>query len=292
MIIKVHVIIDTDACFSGCLICIWIYILIAVGGLIATTMNTVMNNYQTLHIMGMVSGITNSAITAFLGGDDVQISEAFIKGYMTGFGIGAVMYVVAAYEIMTIAEMCMLMAASNTVMSVVLAFVAASSGNTKAVLVYGTLSVLSFYTFCKLYNANCTVDIVGNKGSVRVEFDNSDPYSPKLNGEKVNAGTPYETGADGENYVAEQLGMDHNTTKVPVNGRNRIPDFYDAEQRLVVEVKNVEKLSYTSQLRDYVQIAQERGTVLTLYVRKNTTFTGPLQYAIDQGLIELEYFPW
>lgn len=206
MIIKVHVIIDTDACFSGCLICIWIYILIAVGGLIATTMNTVMNNYQTLHIMGMISGITNSAITAFLGGDDVQISEAFIKGYMTGFGIGAVMYVVAAYEIMTIAEMCMLMAASNTVMSVVLAFVAASSGNTKAVLVYGTLSVLSFYTFCKLYNANCTVDIVGNKGSVRVEFDNSDPYSPKLNGEKVNAGTPYETGADGENYVAEQLG--------------------------------------------------------------------------------------
>ena len=119
----------------------------AVGGLVATTINTVINNFQTLNAMGIISGLTNSAITAFLGGSDMEIGEAFFKGYVTGFGLGAVMYVVAAYEIMTIAEMCLIMAGSNTVMSVVLSIVAVNSGNTKAALVYGTLSILSFFTF-------------------------------------------------------------------------------------------------------------------------------------------------
>ncbi len=134
--------------------------------------------------------------------------------------------------------------------------------------------------------------VVGNKGTVRVEFDNSDPYSPKLNGKKITVGTPYETGVDGENYVAGQLNMEHNTTPVEVNGRNRFPDFYNEKEHLVVEVKNVEKQSYTLQLRDYVQLAQDNGTVLILYVRKNTVLTGPLQKAVNQGLIELRYFPW
>lgn len=248
----------------------------AIGGLVATTINTVINNYQILNIMGIISGITNSAITAFLGGNDAEIGDAFFKGYVTGFGIGAVMYVVAAYEIITIAQMCMIMAASNTVMNVVLAFVSASSGNTKATLVYGTLSILSLVTFCELYNVSCTVDIVGDKGSVRVDFDNSDIYSPKYNGKKINAGTPNEKGVDGENYVAQQLKESHNTTKVEVNDRNRIPDFYNEKEGLVVEVKNVEKQSYTLQLKDNVKIAQDNKTTLILYVRKNTVLTKSL----------------
>ncbi len=88
----------------------------------------------------------------------------------------------------------------------------------------------------------------------------------------------------------QRLGRPHNTT--PVNGRDRIPDFYNAEKRLVVEVKNVEKQSYTLQIKDYVQLAQDNGTILILYVRKNTVLTGPLQDAINQGLIELRYLPW
>lgn len=264
----------------------------AIGGLVATTINTVINNYQILNIMGIISGITNSAITAFLGGNDAEIGDAFFKGYVTGFGIGAVMYVVAAYEIITIAQMCMIMAASNTVMNVVLAFVSASSGNTKATLVYGTLSILSLVTFCELYNVSCTVDIVGDKGSVRVDFDNSDIYSPKYNGKKINAGTPNEKGVDGENYVAQQLKESHNTTKVEVNDRNRIPDFYNEKEGLVVEVKNVEKQSYTLQLKDNVKIAQDNKTTLILYVRKNTVLTKSLQEAIDNGIIELRRLPW
>ena len=68
----------------------------------------------------------------------------------------------------------------------------------------------------------------------------------------------------------QRLGRPHNTTPVKVNNRDRIPDFYDRDTALIVEVKNVEKQSYTLQLRDYVQLAQDKGTILILYVRKNT----------------------
>ena len=89
-----------------------------VGTLVATTISTVYNNFDTLNAMGIISGLTNSAITAFLGGSDMEITKAFVTGYLTGFGLGAVMYVAAAYEIMTIAQMCMIMAAANTTMSI------------------------------------------------------------------------------------------------------------------------------------------------------------------------------
>lgn len=54
-------------------------------------------------------------------------------------------------------EMCLIMAASDAVMSAVLSIAAVNSGNMKTALVYGTLSILSLITFCKLYNANCTI---------------------------------------------------------------------------------------------------------------------------------------
>ena len=90
----------------------------AVGTLVATTISTVYNNFDTLNAMGIISGLNNSAITAFLGGSDMEITKAFVTGYLTGFGLGAVMYVAAAYEIITIAQMCMIMAAANTTMSI------------------------------------------------------------------------------------------------------------------------------------------------------------------------------
>ncbi len=147
----------------------------AVGTLVATTISTVYNNFDTLNVMGIISGLTNSTITAFLGGSDMEITKAFLKGYATGFGLGAVMYVVAAYEIMTIAQMCMIMAAANTTMSMVMTIGAIVSENKKEAIVYGTLSILSLFTFCKLYNANCTIDIIGEKGNVKVKYDNSNP---------------------------------------------------------------------------------------------------------------------
>lgn len=46
-------------------------------------------------------------------------------------------------------------------------------------------------------------------------------------------------------------------------------------------------LSYTAQLRDYVAHAQANGMRFDLYVRESTRLTGPLQQAVDDGLINL-----
>ena len=152
----------------------------AVGTLVATTISTVYNNFDTLNAMGIISGLTNSAITAFLGGSDMEITKAFVTGYLTGFGLGAVMYVAAAYEIMTIAQMCMIMAAANTTMSMVMTIGAIVSGNKKEAIVYGTLSILSLFTFCKLYNYNCTVDVIGDKGSARIGWEYNNPEEVQI----------------------------------------------------------------------------------------------------------------
>jgi hypothetical protein len=65
----------------------------------------------------------------------------------------------------------------------------------------------------------------------------------------------------------------------------RIPDELNATT--LGEVKNVGSLSYTSQLRDFAAYAQQNGLAFNLYVRGSTTFSGPLQQAIDSGQINL-----
>ena len=264
----------------------------AVETFVGTTINTIINNFQTLNCLGIVSGLTNAGITEFLGGSDKDITLAFFKGYGMAFGVGAIMYVAAAYEVVSLAQMCMFMAGSSSVMSLILSIVALNTEHPKEALVYYAFSIISLVSFCQLYNMSCAIDIVGDKGSIEVYFDNEDPYHSTLNGKKVSPGTPHGLGVEGENYVSSELDSPHNTTKLDVNGRKRIPDFYDSKARIVAEVKNVDKLSYTRQLKDFVDIAIDNDTTLILYTRKSTTLSGPLQDAIDLGLIEHRFLPW
>ena len=68
----------------------------------------------------------------------------------------------------------------------------------------------------------------------------------------------------------------------------RIPDVLDRSAGLIQEVKNVAgKLAYTGQLKDFALFAQKEGFRFDLIVRKGTKFTGPLQKAIDEGLINV-----
>jgi RHS repeat-associated protein len=68
----------------------------------------------------------------------------------------------------------------------------------------------------------------------------------------------------------------------------RIPDVLDRSAGLIQEVKNVaDKLAYTGQLKDFALFAQKEGFRFDLIVRKGTKFTGPLQKAIDEGLINV-----
>ncbi|MDY7080496.1 MAG: putative toxin [Chloroflexota bacterium] len=72
----------------------------------------------------------------------------------------------------------------------------------------------------------------------------------------------------------------------------RVPDQLDDTAQILREVKNVARLSYTSQLRDYALWAQQEGYRFILVVRQTTELSGPLRGAVQRGEIILEYLPW
>ena len=89
----------------------------------------------------------------------------------------------------------------------------------------------------------------------------------------------------------EAAGITKNTQKINMNNRNRIPDGFDMNAHLQ-EVKNVNSLSYTLQLRDYFEYASKNHLKAELYIRQTTIVSKPLQHAIkDMGVI-VRYLPW
>ena len=100
---------------------------------------------------------------------------------------------------------------------------------------------------------------------------------------KYTTGTPNAVGKMGE----QLSGIVKNTTRYTVNNRTRIPD--GVTSKFIQEVKNVKTLSYTSQLKDSLQIAQSSGRRLQLFIRPNTKLSGPLKNAITQHNISVRY---
>ena len=208
--------------------------------------------------MGIISGLTNSAITAFLGGSDMEITKAFVTGYLAGFGIGAILYVAAAYDVIVFSKMYLMISASNVSMSIVMTIASVMQKNEKATLVYGTLAILSLFTLADAYNFNCMVNVIGDKGSAKIGFDNSNPDNPTLNGteigpEKVN---PYELHSTHsqtksnrqmnkliseirENGITEPIKyVEYNGVKYIVDGHHRLI----AAKRLKLTIVPVEKV--------------------------------------------------
>ena len=87
----------------------------------------------------------------------------------------------------------------------------------------------------------------------------------------------------------DAVGIIRGKTRVDVPGtdRFRLPD--QINRFVLQEVKNVGRQSYTSQLRDFVTIAQDRGIPFELYVRPSTKLNGPLNDAILRGDIVKKY---
>jgi RHS repeat-associated protein len=71
----------------------------------------------------------------------------------------------------------------------------------------------------------------------------------------------------------------------------RIPDVLDHAARIIGEVKNVGRLSFTNQLRDFAAYAAQHGYTFELTVRATTELSGPLQQAVAQGQIVLRFLP-
>lgn len=92
-------------------------------------------------------------------------------------------------------------------------------------------------------------------------------------------------GMAGENAV----GLTGPKTAIQVGGKTRIPDKLTATA--LIEVKNVKTLSYSSQLRDFQNYAQQNTLTYLLYTRQNTILSRPLQQAINNGLITHKTIP-
>ena len=92
----------------------------------------------------------------------------------------------------------------------------------------------------------------------------------------------------------QAVGITKPKPRITINGRNRFPDAVDPDARLVTEVKNVKRLSYTQQLRDYAHYARLEGYTFELWVPAATARSGlsrPLREAIENGDIRLRIIP-
>ena len=76
---------------------------------------------------------------------------------------------------------------------------------------------------------------------------------------------------------------------IEIHGRKRVPD--GVTKTVLTEVKNVKKLNFTKQLRDYLDISREFGLRFDLFVRRDTQISDPLLQAIEQGLINRRFIP-
>lgn len=61
------------------------------------------------------------------------------------------------------------------------------------------------------------------------------------------------------------------------------------KRRMLQEVKNVKRLSLTSQLRDSMQLARKMGFRMELYIRPNTYLSKPLKQAIKKFGIKIKH---
>jgi hypothetical protein len=86
-------------------------------------------------------------------------------------------------------------------------------------------------------------------------------------------------------------GLIKNTSRIPSLSETasyRIPDGLDKANKVLSEVKNVNSLSYTNQLKDFASFAKNNGMRFDLYVKQTTQLSGPLQQAINGGGIILK----
>ena len=98
---------------------------------------------------------------------------------------------------------------------------------------------------------------------------------------------PVLTGQVGENAVG--IVGPKTRINIPGTNRTRIPDHLTGTT--LCEVKNVRRLSYIQQLRDFAAFARQNGLEFELWVRSNTQLSGPLQAAIARGEIVLRLIP-
>lgn len=98
----------------------------------------------------------------------------------------------------------------------------------------------------------------------------------------------YQKGKLGEDIVSEITGYKKNTTPIRMGDRDRIPDFFSEKDKVLIEVKNVKRQSYTKQLRDYKKfVDNNEGYTMILYVRDKNS----ISKALRESGIQIEQLP-
>jgi hypothetical protein len=92
-----------------------------------------------------------------------------------------------------------------------------------------------------------------------------------------------EAGRAGEEAVGIPANAPKPSIRIPNSGTVRFPDRIT--QETLEEVKNVQYLALTQQIRDYLAHAQANQLTFILHVRPETKYSGPLQDLIDAGQI-------
>jgi hypothetical protein len=98
-------------------------------------------------------------------------------------------------------------------------------------------------------------------------------------------------GIAGEETVEDMFGLVKNTKRIESltgSAKYRVPDILNNELGVIGEVKNVQSLSYTNQLKDFSMWAQRNSYTFNLYVRQSTVISSSdLIEAISHGDITL-----
>ncbi|MBB6243674.1 putative toxin [Rhodanobacter sp. MP1X3] len=135
-----------------------------------------------------------------------------------------------------------------------------------------------------------TADMLGEQVLYVETFGRSQPVRAGVICPSSVAKSAGQLGREGEAAVNEAYDIG-DKAKISINGRTRIPDGLNPFARTLSEVKNVNSLSFTSQLRDFSDYAQSQGFRFDLYTRSSTQLSGPLQNAVDSGTINHLYIP-
>jgi hypothetical protein len=85
--------------------------------------------------------------------------------------------------------------------------------------------------------------------------------------------------------AAGTLGRKKGVASVLRPGTLRFPDKIDDAAKIIYETKNVAYQHLSTQLRDYVEIAGEKGYQVVLNLRKNAKVSKQLQSFFDDGVI-------
>jgi len=92
-----------------------------------------------------------------------------------------------------------------------------------------------------------------------------------------------EAGRAAEEAVGIPANAPKPTIRIPGSGGVRFPDRLT--DKTLEEVKNVQYLALTQQIRDYLAYAQANQLTFILHVHPNTEYSGPLQQLIGSGQI-------